>query len=301
MPDPTKKPRQIALRQRKMRRRSLVTFAACYWFVPPAMAPQILPNYGPFDLKSAVVLITGGSSGIGEGLAEEFLKAGSTVIVTGRRESALKQTQAKHPDLHIYVNDASKAEEREALSQWVIKEFPKVNVLVNNAGIMRSGPLSKETDWSARQSEIAINIEAPVHLMQLLTPHFLKQKEAAFINLSSGLGYVPCGTAPVYGGTKAFVHHFTMGSRFHYANSKIRVVEISPPSVKSNLGGGHDTGEETDVFCDHVFKHFAASEAEIGFNFSEKARLAPRADNEKTSVGMWEKMAKGMPVFESEA
>ncbi len=263
------------------------------------MAPELLPYYGPFELKSATVLITGGSSGIGQGLAEEFLKAGSTVIITGRRESALMETQATHPNLHIYVNDASKVEEREKLSQWVVKEFPKLNVLVNNAGIMRSGPLSKESDWATRQSEIAINIEAPVHLMQLLTPHFLKQKEAAFINLSSGLGFVPCGVAPVYGGSKAFVHFFTLGSRYHYAQSNIRVVEIVPPSVKSNLGGRHDTGEETDVFCDHVFKRFAAGEAEIGFNFSEKARLAARADNEKTSVGMWEKMGKGMPVFEA--
>ena len=262
------------------------------------MASELLPNYGPFDLKSAVVLITGGSSGIGQGLAEEFLNAGSTVIVTGRRESALKETQAKHPNLHIHVNDASKAEDREQLSEWVVKEFSKLNVLVNNAGIMRSGPMSKDTDWTVRQSEIAINIEAPVHLMQLLTPHFMQQKEAAFINLSSGLGYVPCGVAPIYGGTKAFVHHFTLGSRFQYAKSNIRVVEIVPPSVKSNLGGGHDTGEETDVFCDHVFKRFAAGEAEIGFNFSEKARLAARAENEKTSVGMWE-MGKGVPVFEA--
>ncbi len=201
------------------------------------MAPEIMPTYGPFDLESATVLITGGSSGIGQGLAEEFLKAGSKVIITGRRESALKETRAKHPKLITFVNDASKVEEREELSRWVVKNHPEVNVLVNNAGIQRKGPLSKEPeDWSIRQSEIAINIEAPVHLMQLLTPHFLKQKEAAIINITSGLAYIPCGFAPVYGGTKAFVHHFTLGSRFHYAKSNVRIVEIAPPAVKTNLG-----------------------------------------------------------------
>ena len=183
------------------------------------MAPEIMPIYSPLDLKSATVLITGGSSGIGQGLAAEFLQAGSTVIITGRRESALKDAQHKHPKLLTYVNDASIAEDREELSRWVVKHHPQVNVLVNNAGIQRRGPLSKEPeDWSIRQSEIAINIEAPVHLTQLLTPHFLQQKEAALINISSGLAYIPCGFAPVYGGTKAFVHHFTMGSRFHYAD-----------------------------------------------------------------------------------
>lgn len=265
------------------------------------MAPELVPQYGPFDLTHATVLVTGGSSGIGYGMADELLKAGSTVIITGRRESALNEAKAKWSSarLHTFVNDASKVEEREKLSQWVTKTFPKVNVLINNAGIMRSGPLVKENDWADRQSELAINIDAPVHLMQLLTPHLLKQPEAAIINISSGLGYVPCGFAPVYSGSKAFVHQFTISSRFHYAKSKIRIVEISPPAVKSNLGGGHDVGEECDVFCQHVLERFAAGEAEIGFNFSEKARLASRSDNEKTSQGMWDKMASNMPVFES--
>ena len=263
------------------------------------MAPEILPHYPPFDLKQATVLVTGGSSGIGYGMAEELLKAGSTVIITGRREAALKEAQARlaNPKLHIFVNDASKVDEREKLCQWLVKTHPDFNVLINNAGIMRVAPLAKESDWAERQSELAINIDAPVHLMQLLTPHLLKQPKAAIVNISSGLGYVPCGIAPVYSGSKAFVHQFTISSRFHYAKSNVRIVEIVPPAVKSNLAGGHDVGEECDAFCQHVLKRFAAGEAEIGFNFSEKARLASRTDNEKTSQGMWDKMGSNMPVF----
>ena len=104
------------------------------------MAPidTLVPHYGPFDLQSATVLITGGSSGIGLGLASEFLKAGSTVIITGRREEPLKEAQAKHPKLHYQINDVSRAEDRQKLSQWAIKEFPQLNVLVNNAGIQVS-------------------------------------------------------------------------------------------------------------------------------------------------------------------
>lgn len=115
------------------------------------MAPldTLVPHYGPFDLQSATVLITGGSSGIGLGLAEEFLKAGSTVIITGRREGPLKEAQAKNPKLHYQVNDASKAEERQKLSQWAIKEFPQLNVLVNNAGI-QVGRLRGHRAWSER-------------------------------------------------------------------------------------------------------------------------------------------------------
>lgn len=104
------------------------------------MAPidTLVPHYGPFDLQSATVLITGGSSGIGLGLASEFLEAGSTVIITGRREGPLKAAQAKYPKLHYQINDVSTAEERQKLSQWAIKEFPQLNVLVNNAGIQVS-------------------------------------------------------------------------------------------------------------------------------------------------------------------
>ena len=267
------------------------------------MAPinTLVPHYGPFDLKSATVLITGGSSGIGLGLAEEFLKAGSTVIITGRREGPLKEAQAKRPKLQVHINDVSEAEERQKLSEWVVREFPKLNVLVNNAGIQRRGPLSKEPeDWSVRQTEYKINMEAPVHLMQLLSPHFLKQKEAAFVNISSGLAFIPCPFAPVYGATKAFVHHFNLGARFHYANTKVRIVEIAPPAVKSNLGGSHDYGEECDVFCEHVFRRFAAGESEIGFTFAEGARNASREHNEKIAFGMWDNTCKDMPVFEAQ-
>ena len=192
---------RVAHSPRQLRRTTCSLSRHCYARALSAtMAPELLPKYGPFDVKSATVLVTGGSSGIGLGLAEQFLQAGSTVIVTGRRESALKEAQAQHPKLHIHVNDVAQAADREELSRWVVKAFPEVNVLVNNAGIMRRGGLSQESeDWSVRQSEISINIEAPVHLMQLLTPHFLKQKEAAIVNLSSGLAFVPPGFAPVYG------------------------------------------------------------------------------------------------------
>ena len=267
------------------------------------MAPidTLVPHYGAFDLKSATVLITGGSSGIGLGLAEEFLKAGSTVIVTGRREGPLKEAQAKLPKLHIHVNDVSEAEERKKLSAWAVKEFPKLNVLVNNAGIQRRGALAEEPeDWSVRQLEYKINMEAPVHLMQLFSSHFVKQKEAAFVNISSGLAFIPCPFAPVYGATKAFVHHFNLGARFHYAKSKVRVVEIAPPAVKSNLGGSHDYGEDCDVFCEHVFKRFAGGESEIGFTLAESSRIASRKDNEKVAFKMWDGQCKDMPVFESQ-
>ena len=132
----------------------------------------------PLDLKAAVVCITGGGSGIGLGLAEQFLKAGSKVIITGRRESALEAAQEKFPNIHTFQNDAAKSSERTKLVTWLIETHPNTNILVNNAGIMRRVNAScQEEDWAETQSEIVINLEAPIHLMQLLTPHFLKQPQ----------------------------------------------------------------------------------------------------------------------------
>lgn len=267
------------------------------------MAPEAVPKYSPFDLKSATVLLTGGSSGIGQELAKNFLEAGSTVIITGRREEALKEAQAKQSKLKYVVNDVSKVSEREKLAKWIVQNHPEVNVLVNNAGLQRRVSLKEDNnnDWSERYTEIATNIEAPVHLIQLLTPHFLKKQQAAFINLGSGLGFIPCGAAPVYGATKAFVHSFTVAARFQYAKTNIRFVEIVPPAVKSNLGGSHDYGEECDEFCESVFKRFAAGEAEVGFTMSEKARLADRSTLDEMAAGMFDKMGSEISVFEPQS
>lgn len=133
----------------------------------------------PFNLNAAVVCITGGGSGIGLGLAERFLAAGSTVIITGRRDSALRAAQQRLPKLHVFQNDAADAAERSKLVAWLTENHPQLNVLINNAGIMRrlNAASSTTEDWAETQKELAINLEAPIHLMQLLTPHFLKQPE----------------------------------------------------------------------------------------------------------------------------
>ncbi len=132
----------------------------------------------PLNLKEATVCITGGSSGIGLGLAGKFLEAGSTVIITGRRESALAEAKETHPGLHTFQGDVGEEAERKKLAEWLIQNFPALNMLVANAGIMRRvNPASESASWAEVQSELRINLEAPIHLMQLLTPHFLKQPE----------------------------------------------------------------------------------------------------------------------------
>ena len=129
---------------------------------------------GDMDLGTNTVLVTGGASGIGYALAQRFLRAGSTVIICGRREDRLRAAQQAHPTLHIRVADLAKEAVRLAISTTLVQEFPRLNVLVNNAGIQRYVPLADD-DWAGMRQEIAINFEAPVRLSTLLLPHLRAQ------------------------------------------------------------------------------------------------------------------------------
>jgi uncharacterized oxidoreductase len=224
--------------------------------------------------------VTGGGSGIGYGLVYEFIKRGCPkVLITGRRENVLQAAAAKHQGKIFYkVSDAGKATDRVDLLKWVETEHPDCNALVNNAGVMRCiAPVEDNGSWEERAAEIEINLGGPVHLCTLFIPYLLKKKETALIaNVTSGLAFVPYAAGPVYSATKFALHSYTMSMRYSLQDTNVRMIEIIPPAVKSNLGGSHDFGEECDEFCEHVMKRVEAGEEEVGFNISEKARLAGR-------------------------
>lgn len=139
------------------------------------------------DLKGAVVLITGSSSGIGLALAERFANAGSKVIVSGRREDRLQQIKSQHPSIEFIVANVQTAQGRVALFEEATKRFPNLNVLINNAGIQRKLQLAEAADaWEEVKSEIETNFDAPVHLTQLFIPHLLKQSNPCIMNVTSG-------------------------------------------------------------------------------------------------------------------
>src|SRR4051812_38449291 len=140
------------------------------------------------NLSSSTVLVTGGASGIGLALASRIHAAGSTVAICGRREDKLREARERLPGLVTRVCDLSRPDERRALVDWATRELPRLNVLVNNAGIQRYPKLPEgEGDWPLTEEEIAVNLEAPVHLAMLLAPYFRKQHEAAIVNITSGL------------------------------------------------------------------------------------------------------------------
>jgi uncharacterized oxidoreductase len=177
-----------------------------------------------------------------------------------------------------------------ALAEQVVARFPAFDVLVNNAGIQRRARvLDDAAPWSERQQEIAINLEAPIHLISLLLPHLRTKDDAAIVNVTSGLGFVPASFAPVYCATKAAMHSFTVSLRHDLSRAtKIRVVEIVPPAVATDLGGAgvHAQAVPVDEFADAVMARVAQGEDEVGYGFSESARKAPRAEIDTISARM---------------
>jgi uncharacterized oxidoreductase len=231
-------------------------------------------------LDSNTILITGGASGIGLGLAERFLGTGNEVIVCGRDEGKLRAAREKHPRLHTHVRDVSSAADREQLVAWATREHPRLNVVVNNAGIQRRIKLADQEPWAEAEREIAINFAAPVHLCRLFIPHLEGRERPALINVTSGLAFVPAAMAPIYAATKAALHSFTVSLRQQLSETPIEVIEIVPPAVNTDLGGAgvHAGGTPLDEYCDSVFAGLERGALEIGYGFSEKARLASRAE-----------------------
>jgi len=183
------------------------------------------------------ILITGGSSGIGLGFAEEFLKRGNKVIICGRREDRLKEVKEKHPAIHIKTCDVSVEKDRTELFDWIKTNHPETNVLINNAGVQLHTNIVKGVDLKRIHAEIDTNVVAPIHLSSLFVD-LLSAKESAIINITSGLAFVPLAFMPVYCATKAALHSITLSLRHQLKDTSIKVFEIAPPAVDTELG--HD-------------------------------------------------------------
>jgi len=137
------------------------------------------------------ILVTGASSGIGLALAERLLAQGNEVIILGRRGELLASIKERLPAIHTHVADVSSAEQRVALFEWATTAHPNLDVIINNAGIQRRVDLLANESWAETQSELAINLEAPIHLAQLFAPFLRTRPQAAIVNVTSGLSFVP--------------------------------------------------------------------------------------------------------------
>jgi uncharacterized oxidoreductase len=240
------------------------------------------------NLSQHTVLVTGGASGIGLALAAAFLNAGSEVIACGRREDKLKEAQRRHPSLRIRVCDVARESERVALHEWAVRSFPKLDVLVNNAGQMRQVQLAEPEPWEVTSAEIRTNLDAPIHLTRLVLPHLLARESAAIVNVTSGLAFVPLAVSPVYCATKAGLHSFTLSLRRQLAGTKVEAIEIAPPHVNTDLGapGRNTAGMPLADFIAAAVRGLERGDAEITTGFSEKVSRASRAELDEVFARM---------------
>lgn len=195
------------------------------------------------NVSGNTILITGGATGIGLSMAEVFLREKNTVLICGRREEKLREAKAKFPTLQIRVCDIANAKDRQNLFEWITNEYPAFNFLVNNAGIQRQIDLTRGADdLESGDDEIVINFQAQVHLTALFIPHLVKQSKATILDVTSGLGFVPLAFMPIYCATKAAMHSFTWSLRHQLRKTTIRVVELIPPTVDTELDRGARSG-----------------------------------------------------------
>ncbi len=219
------------------------------------------------ELSNNKILITGGATGIGFGMAERFIKEGNTVIICGRRLDALEEAVAKLPSLIIKQCDLELESERETLYHWIEQEHSDLSVLVNNAGIQNWMSLEDPEFFNKAKREITINIEAPLHLILLFKG---LQSLKTIINVTSGLAFVPLSKAPVYCATKAFFHSFTLSLGHLLENNNLEVIEVIPPALNTDLGGKgiHDMWESVETFIDSVFVQLKEGKKSISHGFS---------------------------------
>jgi len=231
------------------------------------------------NISDNTILITGGGTGIGLAIVEAFLEKNNKVIICGRRESVLKDVKKKHPEIEYLVTDLRKPDQVRLLYQWTVKKFPEVNVLINNAGIQRALSFKNPESLEDITEEIEINLSSPVQLCSLFVKDFISKKESAIVNVSSGLGFAPLAFMPVYCSTKAALHSFTLSMRHQLKSTSVKVIELIPPIVDTDLDQGRrgkrgevDRGIDPAIVAKALVKGMETDDPEIMVGMAKNLR-----------------------------
>jgi uncharacterized oxidoreductase len=235
------------------------------------------------QLINKTILITGGTSGIGMELARQLLQRGNTVVVTGRDRVKLEAAQRVLPQLQAFESDASDPEAIAKLCDIVTERFPSLDVIVNNAGIMRNLNLNEQRDLADVTREIDVNLNGPIRMVQQFLPHLMTRHGALIVNVSSGLAFIPMAISPVYCAAKAAIHAYTQCLRVQLEGSGVTVVELAPPGVETPLFRGEfekemkgQKGMDVKVFAKAAIAGIEAGKVEIRPGLSNVLKIMSR-------------------------
>jgi uncharacterized oxidoreductase len=211
-------------------------------------------------MTNNTILITGGTSGIGFELVKQLSAIGNTILITGRDTAKLDKVKKQFPKVHTFQSDVSDPKAISALFDKVTKEFPDLNILINNAGIMKTINFHEKTEsLETITEEIEINLNGPIRMVKKFLPHLKTKQAAAIMNVSSGLAFVPLPTSPVYCSTKAALHSFTLSLRVQLKNTSIKVFELAPPATATELLAGFNSEDMKGITIMKVEKMVEAA------------------------------------------
>ncbi len=189
-------------------------------------------------MSGNTILITGGGSGIGRALAKKFQGSGNTVIIAGRNADRLNAVTAANPGMVGMALDISDENSITSFARRLIADYPQLNIVINNAGMMVAEKVTADpVDVGIADATVITNLLGPIRLSSALLPHLLKQPQATLMTVSSGLAFVPLAMTPAYSATKAAIHSWSMAMRHQLKDSPVRVVELAPPYVQTELMG----------------------------------------------------------------
>src|SRR5258706_13892653 len=191
-------------------------------------------------LTGSTICITGGGSGIGRGMAEAFHKGGNQVIIAGRRKERLTEVVGANPGMKCVELDIENPAGISAVAARLVADYPKLNVLVNNAGVMQVDDASAAIDEKLLVTTLTTNVMGPIRLTGALIEHLKRQDNSVVITNSSVLGFVPLAMTAVYSATKAALHSYTMSLRYKLRGTPVKVLEIAPPWVQTDLLGSNN-------------------------------------------------------------
>lgn len=260
------------------------------------------------QMSGNTIFITGGTSGIGRGLAEAFYQRGNQVIISGRREDRLQEMRKRFPGMGAVVLDVTQPEAIRRVARRMVSEYPSLNCVINNAGVqmqLRFSP-EKELDDEQLQIEVGTNLLGPIRVAAAFLPHLVAQAKTAalstprsafptLINISSGLAFVPMARFPVYCATKAAIHSWTMSLRQQLRPAGVKVLELIPPYVATELGGPdklvpHAANTRPpmplDAFIAETMRELETDADEIAIADAKRLLAATSPDTVKKAFGM---------------